>query len=167
MRSQGINEKDIELATVLRVKLYDLNRAILAGRPFQAMRASISQELIANKDAKWFGPAELPPQLSGELPPSGALRLLFFDPATVWERLRKPAYVVWGDKDTVVPVDKSKAIIETAQRQARNKFLTTRVFKGVDHSNNIVASKTEWDFPRASTEIEVSMAQWILKIIES
>lgn len=167
MRLQGITEDEIKKATELRAKLYDLNRMILSGTPFQSTRVAISQELAANSGARWFGPAELPPQLAGELPPPGALRLLFFDPNPMWGKLRKPVYVVWGDKDTVVPVIKSKVLIESAQRKARNKSLTTRVFNGVDHSNNIVTSNAEWDFPRASTEIEVSMAEWVVKVIGS
>lgn len=161
MRSEGITEAEIEKATKLREKLYDLNRKLLAGKPFQMDRAAISQELIANKDARWFGPAELPPQLAGDLPPLGALRLLFFDPVPVWEKVKVPVLVIWGDKDTVVPVNKSREIIERAQAKARNKQLTTKIFPNVDHGNNVVATDGGWDFPRVNTELDRTIAEWV------
>lgn len=164
MRSQGMTEAEIEKATKLREKLYDLNRKILKndGR-YQQMRSEVSQELIANSNERWFGPAELPPQLAGDLPPLGALRLLFFDPVPIWEKLKIPAFVAWGGQDIVVPVAKSRRIIEQAQSKARNKHLTIKVFPNADHSNNIVPANGEWDFPRVNTDMDRTMVEWTRK----
>jgi pimeloyl-ACP methyl ester carboxylesterase len=164
MRSEGVSEVDIAKATKLRERLYDMNRKILAGQPYETDRAAISQELTANKDAKWFSPAELPPQIDGDVPPLGALRLLFFDPVSVWENVSVPVLVVWGDKDNVVPVKMSKEIIEHARAKSRNKQLTTMIFPNVDHGNNIVVPDGQWDFPRVSLEIERAMAEWVQTI---
>lgn len=167
MRTQGISEDGIAQATKLRQRLYEMNRKILAGRPYENDRAAISQELMANKDAKWFSPAELPPQLDGDIPPLGALRLLFFEPVPVWEQVDVPALVVWGDKDIVVPVEKSREIIERAQAKVRNKALTTKIFPNVDHGNNVVPSDGQWDFPRVNLEIEREMVEWVRKVAAS
>jgi pimeloyl-ACP methyl ester carboxylesterase len=168
MRSQGLTEEEIDKATKLREKLYDLNRDILKGdRTYQQKRAAISQELIANKDDRWFGPAELPPQLAGEIPPEGALRLLFFDPLPVWEKLQVPAFVVWGDKDIVVPVVKSRTIIEKAQAKAGNRALTIKVFPNLDHGNNVVPDGGAWDFPRAGLELDRAIVEWVKQITRS
>ncbi|MEQ1762039.1 MAG: alpha/beta fold hydrolase [Pyrinomonadaceae bacterium] len=164
MRSEGISEAEIAQATKLREKLYEMNRKILAGKPYQTDRAAISQELIANKDARWFSPAELPPQLAGDLPPDGALRLLFFDPGPVWEKLKVPVLVIWGDKDTVVPFEKSRGIIERAQAKARNQNLTTKIFPNVDHGNNLVAADGQWDFPRVNSEFDRAMTEWVISL---
>lgn len=163
MRSEGISEAEIEQATKLREKLYELNRKILANEPFQSYRAAISQELIENKDARWFGPAELPPQLAGDMPPLGALRLLFFDPVPMWEKVKVPVLVMWGDKDVVVPVGKSRSIIEKAQAKARNKNLTVNVFPNVDHGNNVVSDG--WDFPRVNAELDRAMVEWTRELM--
>ena len=164
MRAEGFSEAEIEQATELRERLYDLNRKILSNQPFQSYRAEISQELAAKKDARWFGPAELPPQLAGDLPPLGALRLLFFDPVPMWESVKVPVLVMWGDKDSVVPVEKSRSIIEKAQAKAGNKNLTLRMFRNVDHGNNLVIDGS-WDFPRASTEMDSVMVEWSRSIV--
>ena len=160
-----MTEDEIEKATKLREKLYDLNRNILKndGR-YQQMRSEVSQELIANSKERWFGPAELPPQLAGDLPPLGALRLLFFDPVPIWEKLKVPVFVAWGEQDIVVPVTKSRRIIEQAQSKARNKHLTIKVFPNTDHSNSIVPPTDEWDFPRVNTELDRAMVEWTRKI---
>lgn len=165
MRTQGISEAEIALATKLREKLYDLNRKILKDDgTYQRDRAAISQELIANSNERWFGPAELPPYLAGELPPLGALRLLFFDPVPVWAKLKVPALVVWGDKDTVVPVEKSREVIERLQRKAGNSALTVKIFPNADHSNSIVAANGEWDFPRVNTDFDRTLVEWVKSI---
>ena len=166
MRSQGISDDEIEKASRLRQRLYDLNRLILAGEPYQKVRAEISQELIANKDARWFAPAELPPQLAGELPPRGALELLFFDPASMWSRVRVPVLVMWGEEDRVVPVEKSRAIIRDLQTRAGNeKRLTIKLFPGVDHGNNVVRRDNDWDFPRVNVEYLPTMIDWTRKLV--
>ena len=165
MRGQGITDNEIEQASRLRQRLYHLNRLILAGEPYQKERAAISQELMASKDARWFAPAELPPQLAGELPPLGALELLFFDPTDVWRSLKVPVLVLWGDKDTVVPVVKSRAIIERLQTKAGNKHLSVKVFEGVDHGNNLVRNGDDWDFPRVSLDYNRSMIEWARNVV--
>ena len=165
MRSQGITEFEIEQASKLRERLYDLNRKILANEPYQADRAEISQLLIANKDARWFRPAELPPQLAGELPPRGALELLFFDPTSAWANLKVPVLVIWGDKDDVVPVEKSRVIIEHLQEKAGNKRLTIHVVPGVDHGNSIVKKDSGWDFPRTSLDYVRTVVEWAKRTV--
>ena len=166
MRSQGVTDKEIEKASRLRQRLYDLNRLILAGKPYQKERAAISQELSANKDTRWFALAELPPQLAGDIPPLGALKLLFFDPTDMWRSLKVPVLVLWGDNDTVVPVDKSREIIERLQVRAGNdKRLTIKLFPGVDHGNNVVRRDTDWDFPRVNVEYIPTMIDWTRKLV--
>lgn len=165
MRSLGMSDDEIEQASRLRRKLYDLNRKIINNEPYQRDRSSISQELIAHKDARWFGPAELPPQLAGDLPPLGALELLFFDPTFIWRKLRLPVLVVWGDRDTVVPVEKSREIIERLQTGAGNKQITIKILPGVDHGNNLVRKDGGWDFPRVEAEYFRTIVQWAQKTV--
>lgn len=162
MRSAGMTETEIEQATKLRESLYELNRKILKGdRTYQQERAAVSRELIANSGARWFGLSELPPDLVGEVPPIGALRLLFFDIETVWEKLKLPVLVVYGSEDSYLPVEKSRDIITRAQSKARNKNLTMKIFPNVDHGNNVVRKDGEWDFPRVNLDIDQTMVEWV------
>lgn len=167
MREAGMTDAEIAEATRLREKLYLLNRKILAGdRDVMEFRSGISKELADRKNARWFGPAELPPELTGDLPPRSALELLFFDASPVWPRVKVPVLAIWGDRDTVVPVEKSRTLIEGYLGQAGHKDLTVKIMPGVDHGNNIVAKSAEWDFPRANGEYDRIIIDWLLKRIE-
>jgi dienelactone hydrolase len=105
----------------------------------------------------------LPPALNGELPPRGALELLFFDVGSIWPKVKVPVLAVWGDRDTIVPVQKSRALIEQFLNKAGNKDLTVKVFPGVDHGKGVSASSGDWDFPRASAEYDLAMVDWLKK----
>lgn len=164
MRAAGISESEISEATKLREKLYLLNRKIIANDPdVMEFRKSVSRELVANKDARWFSPAELPPELTGDLPPRGALELLFFDAAPVWPKVKVPVLAMWGERDTVVLVEKSRDLIKMHLEQAGNKDLTIKMMPGVDHGNNIVSTGGEWDFPRANKDYYRTMIEWLSK----
>lgn len=163
MRRSGITEAEIAEATRLREKLYLLNRKILANDPdVVELRTSISRELTANKEFRWFGPSELPPELSGEMPPRGALELLFFDASTAWSRVKVPVLAVWGDQDTVVPVEKSRDLIRTLLGESGNKDVTIKIMPGVDHGNNVVSTGNGWDFPRSAPGYDETMVEWLL-----
>jgi pimeloyl-ACP methyl ester carboxylesterase len=167
MREAGLTDAEIAEATRLREKLYLLNRKILAGdRDVAEFRSGISRELSDKKNERWFAPAELPPELTGELPPRGALELLFFDAGLIWPKVKVPVLAVWGDRDTVVPVEKSRGLIEGYLQNAGNKDVTLKIMPGVDHGNNVVAKGGEWDFPRANAEYDRIIIDWLLKRID-
>ena len=59
-----------------------------------------------------------------------------------------PVLLVWGDKDTVVPVEEGKAIIQKALATGGNSDFTVRIFPSVDHGVVLVRPKdAAWDFP--------------------
>ena len=164
MRSAGMTEAEIAEATRLREQLYLLNRKIMANdADVSEMRSAISKELSDNKAARWFGPAELPPELNGELPPRGALELLFFDVSSIWPKVKVPVLAVWGSRDNIVPVEKSRILIERLLNNAGNKDLTVKVFQGVDHGKSVSTVSGVWDFPRASAEYDLAMVEWLKK----
>ncbi len=164
MRDEGMTEAEIAEATRLREKLYLLNRKIMNGdKDVAEFRSAISRELSERRNERWFQPAELPPELGGDLPPRGALELLFFDVAPVWPKVTVPVLAMWGDRDTVVPVEKSRSLIEGYLEKAGNKDLTVKLMPGVDHGNNIVRPGGEWDFPRTSAEYNSTMVEWLIK----
>lgn len=166
MREAGIGDAEIAEATQLREKLYLLNRKILAGdRDVPQFREALSKELADRKGEKWFAPAELPPELNREPPPRGALDLLFFDAAPVWSKVKVPVLAMWGERDIVVPVEKSRGLIEEYLKRAGNADLTVKILPGLDHSNNRVADPGEWDFPRRSSEHDMVMVDWLKRKI--
>jgi uncharacterized protein len=162
MREAGIPDAEIAEATRLREKIYLFNRKLLASdRDLPEFKTALSRELADRKGSRWLAPAELPPEMPLETPPRGALELLFFDAARFWPKVKVPVLAIWGDRDTVVPVEKSRSLIEEYLKQAGNRDVTLRMMPGVDHGNNIVPAGAEWDFPRSSPEYDDVMVNWV------
>lgn len=164
MREMGFSEDAVQIATDLRTKLYASGRLLLEGKPNAAEeREKVSIELAKYAKEPWFeSGAELPPNLDDDKPSRGALELLFFEPVPVWEKVKVPVSLVWGDKDTVVPVTEGGKIIEDALKKANNKNVTVKIFPNVNHSAVVVRPpNSEWDFPRVDLNYYETMVEWL------
>lgn len=164
MRELGFSEAEIKIASSLRERLYASGRLLLENKPNAAEeRRKVSLELQKYAKEPWFERgAELPPNLDNDNPPRGALELLFFEPVPMWQRVRVPVLLVWGDKDTVVPVAEGRRIIEEALRKGGNRSFTTRIFPNVDHGVVVVRDDKTWDFPRVELGYFDAMVEWTI-----
>lgn len=167
MREMGFSEEAVKISVELREKLYRLNRMILENNPnADEERRKVSAELEKYAKEPWIERgAGLPPKLEGEKPPRGALELLFFEPVPMWEKVKVPVLLVWGDKDTIVPVAEGRKIIENALQKNGNKNVTTKIFPNVNHGGVIVGDDKIWDFQRISADYFESTANWALDVI--
>ncbi|HWW74194.1 MAG TPA: alpha/beta fold hydrolase, partial [Pyrinomonadaceae bacterium] len=163
MRESGLSEGDVKTASDLRERLYATGRMLLSNDPRAAEeRAKLSAELERYKDAPWLAAAALPPNLDDDHPTKGGLELLFFEPLPVWKSLRVPVLFIWGDRDTVVPVGKGRAIIEAAQRDSGNRDYTIKVVPNVTHGLTIFRPQgAGWDFPRVASDYLDATADWL------
>ncbi len=164
MRNLGYPEEAVKIATDLRRRLYASGKLILENDPSaNAVRKEVSIELAKYANEPWFeSGAELPPNLDGEKPATGALELLFFKAVPMWEKVNVPVLLFWGEKDRIVPVIEGKAIIERALAKAGNKEVTARVFPNIDHGAVFVRDGKPWDFPRVDLEYYEEMVEWTL-----
>lgn len=162
LRENGFSEEQIKTASELRERLYASGKMILENNPQAKMeREKISVELEKYNKEPWFELSELPPDLKNDNPSKGALELLYFNPVPMWEKLRVPVLLVWGDKDLIVPVEKGKAVIEDALKRAGNADSTTKIFLNVDHGAVVVRPKdAAWDFPRIALNYYALTADW-------
>jgi len=124
-------------------------------------RRKISAELGKYANAPWLESAALPPNLDNDMPSRGALELLFFEPVPMWEKVRVPVLLVWGDKDTVVPVTEGRRIIEETLNRSGNKEVTVKIFPNVDHGTVLVSPQRDADFPRVDLSYYESMVDWL------
>lgn len=163
MREAGHTPEQINLAKMLREKLYASGRLLLANDPTaKAEREKVSAELEKYNKEKWYEASELPPDLKNDNPPRGALELLYFAPRPMWEKVKVPVLLVWGDKDIYVPVDEGKVIIEGALKH--NGKVTTRIFPNVNHGGVVVNDSKEWDFQRIAIDYYNFTADWAARI---
>jgi len=163
MREMGFSESDVKIATDLREKLYASGRLLLENNPAAiAEREKVSVELAKYAREPWFERgAELPPNLDDDKPSQGALELLFFEPVPVWEKVKVPVLLVWGDKDRIVPVAESRTIIENALKKGGNQDFTTKIFPNVNHGVVVVRDDKTWDFPRVDLNYFDAMVEWL------
>lgn len=164
MREMGFSENEINIATDLRTKLYTSGKLLLENSPnAKEERKKVSTELAKYAKEPWFERgAELPPNLDGDKPSRGALELLFFEPEPIWEKVKVPVLIVWGDKDTIVPVGESKTIIENAVKKSGNKQISIKIFPNVNHGIVVVRPpNSEWDFPRVDLNYYKTIVEWL------
>ena len=91
MRESGFSEDVIRIASDLRIRLYKTGRMLLDKDPRAAEeRKKVSEELARYAKEPWMDAAALPPNLDNDRPSTGGLRLLFFDPIPMWEKVRVP-----------------------------------------------------------------------------
>ncbi len=163
MREEGFSEDAVKIATDLREKLYATGKMLLNNDPNAVTeRQKISLELAKYAKEPWLDAAALPPNLDEDKPSRGALELLFFQPVPMWEKVKVPVLLVWGDKDTVVPVAEGRKIIEDTLSKNGNKDVTVKIFPNVDHGIVIVNAKKNSDFPRAALDYYESMVDWLV-----
>ena len=131
-------------------------------------RQKISAELEKYAKEPWFEASELPPDLKDDKPSRGALELLFFEPEPMWRKVKVPVLLEWGDKDSVVPVEEGKAIIQKALITGGNTDVTVKIFPGVDHGVVLVRPKDgPWDFPRVDTSYYDTMVEWLINKLKA
>jgi dipeptidyl aminopeptidase/acylaminoacyl peptidase len=75
-----------------------------------------------------------------------------------WERVKVPVLAFWGEKDTVVPVDKSAERIREALNRAGNRDVTIMVIPGSDH--NLMRQPNPENLP--APEYLETMVEWTL-----
>jgi dienelactone hydrolase len=161
MRESGFSEDAVKIASDLRERLYRTGRMILENNPDAvAERRKISIELSKYAKEPWMEAAALPPNLDNDKPSIGGLKLLFFEPVPMWEKVKVPVLLMWGDKDTVVPVAESRQIIENALKRAGNKDVTVKIFPNVNHGVSLVNQSKNWDFPRIDLNFQAAPGIW-------
>jgi dienelactone hydrolase len=163
MREAGFSEDAVKIASDLRERLYRTGRMILESDPnAEAERKKVSAELEKYAKEPWLEAAALPPNLDNDKPTRGGLQLLFFEPVPMWEKVKVPVLLIWGDKDSVVPVAEGKTIIERALKKAGNKDVTVKIFPNVNHGGVSVNQSKSWDFPRVNLSYYAAMIEWTL-----
>jgi imidazolonepropionase-like amidohydrolase/pimeloyl-ACP methyl ester carboxylesterase len=162
MREAGFSEDAVKIATDLRERLYATGKMLLQNdERAAAERQKISVELAKYAKEPWLDAAALPPNLDNDNPSRGALELLFFQPEPMWEKVKVPVLLVWGDKDTVVPVVEGRKIIEDTLNKSGNKDVSVKIFSNVDHGVVLVNSNKNSDFPRAALDYYEIMVDWL------
>jgi uncharacterized protein len=105
-----------------------------AARKGQSMD-SIEQSIHAAQKEKWYPLVDVPPKddwLWKWYPP-----VANYNPLPVWEKVRVPVLLIYGERDRNTPVDPSLAGIGQAMIKARNSDYTPVIIPGAAHNLTI------------------------------
>ena len=143
---RGMSESDVREASLVRRDVWNY---MATGRDYEKVRA----ELEKARTRPWFGEARAQQDDSfGELPApdqlgkQGGRGLIWFrqeaiyDPVPALRALRVPALFLFGDKDRLIPVEESVAVIKRVQAEDSNHDFTIREFPNDDHGMHFVSS---------------------------
>jgi dienelactone hydrolase len=84
------------------------------------------------------------------------------DPARYWSKLSIPCYVVYGDMDKFIPVEKSVAILNNIF-SGKQSQLTLKVYAGADHFIKTIPNRNNFDFPKFSSDYVEHLTNWIIQ----
>ncbi|HYL65208.1 MAG TPA: alpha/beta fold hydrolase [Candidatus Methylomirabilis sp.] len=145
LRREGLSESDIREASAVR---RDIWRYMESGQGYEKTKA----ELDEARTKRWYSKAKAQQDGSfGELPkpaelskPVGRSLLWFkqeavYDPVPALRALRVPALFLFGDKDELIPVDESVAVIRRVLAEDAHHDFSIRVLPDVDHQMQLVA----------------------------
>src|SRR5262245_1355509 len=139
LRSRGFSDHEVSEATDALRRLNDFVRK---GNPQGA------QPMLEGARRKpWFEFSSLlsAPPTEKELRTWIRWRNLDFDPTSYWERVKVPVLMIFGEREHLVPVDRSVARIRDAFRRAGNTRNTIKVFPGADHGITITPKPSASD----------------------
>ena len=154
LRRAGYSEDVVRRAAELRNRLYERARK-------GAFDADLPADLERASKEPWFETSALPNPPSPTLS-DGARRLLLFEPAPVWERVRVPVLAVWGADDINVPAARSREIVDAALARGGNRDRVLATLPNADH--NFALGRPDgaaWDFPRRPPEYPRAVAAWL------
>lgn len=90
---------------------------------------------------------------------------LDYDPVPALESVTCPMLAIWGDKDVVVPVEKSVTVFDEALKRAGNEDYTLRVFPNLDHGLQPPPAERRSD-DEFDTRFLETIADWILERVD-
>ncbi len=84
------------------------------------------------------------------------------DPAEYWSKLKMPCYVVYGDLDRLIPVEKSVIILKDIF-SGKQSLLTLKVYAGANHFIKTTPDRNNFDFPKFSSGYIEDLTNWIVE----
>jgi dienelactone hydrolase len=84
------------------------------------------------------------------------------DPTKYWSKLSIPCYVVYGEKDVLIPVEKSVTILKDIF-SGKQSLLTLKVYAGADHFIKSMPDRNNFDFPKFSSGYIEDLTNWVIQ----
>lgn len=148
LRRQGVPEGDVREASAVRRDIWSY---MSSGNGYEEVKAELEQA----RTKRWFSRAKAQQDDSfGALPkpeelakPVGRSLLWFkqemnYDPVAALRALRVPALLLFGDRDQLIPVPESVAVLQRVSREGAHHDFTIREFANDDHEMRVDVGET-------------------------
>jgi dienelactone hydrolase len=122
------------------------------------------QQSIDKAYEEGFGRHVLPRQLPNddEIKHLSTWNSFEHDPAKYWNKLTIPSYVVFGDRDTYIPVSESVRILDSLFKN-KPGMVTVKVYTNANHFIKGIPDRNNFDFPKYADGYISDLTEWILK----
>jgi uncharacterized protein len=147
LREQGVDEGDVREASTVRRDIWSY---MSSGLGYEKTKA----ELDEARTKRWYSRARVQQDDSfGSLPTPAELsktvgrsaiwfkQEAVYDPVPALRALRVPALFLFGNRDQLIPVDESVAVIQRVLAEDKHRDFTIWVFPNVDHEMRLVTSE--------------------------
>jgi pimeloyl-ACP methyl ester carboxylesterase len=162
LRKQGFPDDVIARSNEINAQL---NEYLRTGRG----RAEIETALQNARREKWFAQTDLPENAPSSRATSAYGGLDFdLNPLPVFQKVRVPVLVIFGELDNRIPPQKSVAQIEQALKSGGNNDFDIKIFPGADHSIRLPNGKRadtggKWDWARVAPGYMETVLDWSQK----
>jgi uncharacterized protein len=164
LRSDGAPERDVREAGNLRCEVYEY---LFTGKGYEQVKADLDRA----RTRPWYGKVKMQQdKLFERLQPPAELnerdhpnivrfaREMHYDPVPALQALRVPALFLFGDQDQLIPVEKSKEVIQRVLMQSGHRDFTIRTFHNADHGMYLIAGAGAGDI---DPEYLDTMRSWL------
>jgi uncharacterized protein len=164
LRADGVPEEDVREASAVR---RDIWTYMSSGQGYEKANAELEQ----SRTKRWFKKAKAQQDDSfGALPtpaevnkPVGRSLLWFkkeavYDPVPALRALHVPSLFLFGEKDRLIPVPESVAVLTTVLKEDARHDFTIREFPKDDHGMRLTTGEAEGDI---DPEYLKTMREWL------
>lgn len=129
-------------------------------------KSALDKTLALIRSRSWYGSTLLDGE-GTDPAESGVKEWLSFDPLPVWEKVSVPKLLVWGELDNVVPVQKSKELIESVLKKSSDNY-TIKIYKNASHGIAVVNRRNDaWDWPRLAAGYHQLLIAWTKQTVSN
>ncbi|HKM91478.1 MAG TPA: alpha/beta hydrolase [Candidatus Acidoferrales bacterium] len=139
LRGAGVPESDIQEAGALRREIYEY---LYTGKGYDQAKAAMDRararpwyDKVKAQQDNLFERLQPPCELNERDHPNLVrfAREMHYDPVPALQALRVPALFLFGAQDQLIPVEKSKEVIQRVLQQSGHPDFTIRTFRDADH----------------------------------
>jgi dienelactone hydrolase len=164
LRSQGVSESNVREASTVRRDIWNYmstgNGYEKAKAEFEQARAKAWFSKAKEQQDDSFSTLPTPAELSKQPAHSAQWfkQEAIYDPVPALQALHVPALFLFGDKDQLIPVKESVAVIRRVQAEGARQFFTIREFPNDDHGMRLETTEA---YGEIDPEYLTTMREWL------